>query len=167
MFISYAQNFEDVMLWRAFKTVSCGFYVDVGACDPTSDSLTKAFYARGWRGINIEPDRAFFEKLVSERPEDVNLRIAVSAAKGVATFYEISRRGLSTLRPELVGLHQAAGYEVRPVEIETDTLAAICEGHAREPIHFLKIDVEGSERDVLAGMDFHRWRPWVVVVEAT
>jgi glycosyltransferase involved in cell wall biosynthesis len=53
------------------------------------------------------------------------------------------------------------------VEIEMETLHAICERHARDPIHFLKIDVEGSEPDVLAGMDFRRWRPWVVLVEAT
>ena len=33
-------------------------------------------------------------------------------------------------------------------------------------IDFLKIDVEGAEADVIAGMDFARWRPRVVVVEA-
>jgi hypothetical protein len=34
-------------------------------------------------------------------------------------------------------------------------------------IHFLKVDVEGFEGEVLRGMDFARWRPWVLVVEAT
>jgi hypothetical protein len=53
MSVSYAQNFEDVMLWRAFKKVACGFYIDVDACDPTEHSVTKAFYARGWRGIKL------------------------------------------------------------------------------------------------------------------
>jgi hypothetical protein len=43
-FISYAQNFEDVMLWRALQHVERGFYIDVGANDPTIDSVTKAFY---------------------------------------------------------------------------------------------------------------------------
>ena len=32
--ISYAQNFEDVMLARVFAGRSDGFYVDVGAADP-------------------------------------------------------------------------------------------------------------------------------------
>ena len=54
-FISYAQNFEDVILWRAFKNLQNGFYVDVGANDPINDSVTQAFYEKGWRGINIEP----------------------------------------------------------------------------------------------------------------
>lgn len=30
-FISFAQNYEDVMLWRALGQVKDGFYVDVGA----------------------------------------------------------------------------------------------------------------------------------------
>ncbi len=34
MFISHAQNFEDVILWRALKHVQNGFYIDVGAQDP-------------------------------------------------------------------------------------------------------------------------------------
>ena len=54
-FVSYAQNFEDVMLWRALREVTHGFYIDVGAADPDSDSVTRAFYDRGWSGINVEP----------------------------------------------------------------------------------------------------------------
>ena len=33
-------------------------------------------------------------------------------------------------------------------------------------IDFLKVDVEGAEADVLAGGDFKRFRPKVIVVEA-
>jgi hypothetical protein len=45
----------------------------------------------------------------------------------------------------------------------------VCEEHVQEgqQIHFLKIDVEGFEGEVLRGMDFARWRPWVLVIEAT
>jgi hypothetical protein len=54
-FISYGQNSEDVVLWRALRDIGTGFYVDVGAGDPKEDSVTHAFYERGWSGINIEP----------------------------------------------------------------------------------------------------------------
>jgi hypothetical protein len=47
------------------------------------------------------------------------------------------------------------------------TLASVCEEHVQGEIHFLKIDVEGFEGEVLQGMDFGRWRPWVLVIEAT
>lgn len=46
-FVSYAQNFEDVILNRIFKNIKEGFYVDIGAADPLYDSVTKAFYDRG------------------------------------------------------------------------------------------------------------------------
>ncbi|MFN9402212.1 MAG: FkbM family methyltransferase, partial [Dolichospermum sp.] len=36
-FISYAQNFEDVLLNRLFKNKTRGFYIDVGALHPTFD----------------------------------------------------------------------------------------------------------------------------------
>ena len=71
-FVSYAQNFEDVMLWRALKHVEFGFYVDVGANDPEVDSVTKLFYDNGWRGVNVEPVTQWYEKLHRERSRDVN-----------------------------------------------------------------------------------------------
>jgi len=61
-FISYAQNMEDVMLYRALKNIHQGFYIDVGAGDPTIDSVAKAFYDMGWSGINIEPVEAYFRE---------------------------------------------------------------------------------------------------------
>ena len=51
--VSYAQNFEDVMLARLFAGRKAGFYVDVGAADPINLSVTKWFYEQGWNGINI------------------------------------------------------------------------------------------------------------------
>ena len=46
------------------------------------------------------------------------------------------------------------------------TLASLCDAHRVEEIDFLKVDVEGAERDVLAGADWRRFRPKVVLVEA-
>ncbi len=65
------------MLFRALRDVERGFYIDVGAQDPTIDSVTRAFYERGWRGINIEPNEEFFRKLEQDRPHDTNLCTAV------------------------------------------------------------------------------------------
>src|SRR5437763_9451230 len=98
-FVSYAQNQEDVMLYRALRDVRQGFYIDVGAQDPVTDSVTKAFYDRGWHGINIEPNDEYFQKLLSERPHDVNLATAVGKETGVVTFYEVVHTGLSTTNP--------------------------------------------------------------------
>jgi len=76
-FISYAQNLEDVMHYRALRDVKRGFYVDVGANSPDQHSVTRTLYERGWRGINIEPATGFHEQLVAARPDDINLAVAV------------------------------------------------------------------------------------------
>jgi hypothetical protein len=46
-FRSYAQNFEDLMLYRALGKVERGFYIDIGAQHPEIDSVSKAFFDRG------------------------------------------------------------------------------------------------------------------------
>jgi len=166
-FISYAQNFEDVMLWRALKHVPNGFYIDVGANDPEIDSVTLAFYQRGWRGINIEPMRQYHQRLLAQRPEDINLPVAVSDRAGQMHFYDVPDTGLSTFDPAIAQMHTAAGRTVHRHEVAVTPLAALCAAHAPADIHFLKIDVEGLEKAVLLGMDFGKWRPWILLIEAT
>lgn len=165
-FVSYAQNFEDVMLWRALEDVQNGFYVDVGAYLPVTNSVTKAFYDRGWRGINIEPIGTPYRKLAENRPRDINLQIAVGQSDQETVLYEI-KDGLSTLNPEVAQSHREDGYQVTESSIRVKTLNAIFEEHVRSSIHFLKIDVEGHEKEVLQGIDFSHWRPWIILVEST
>lgn len=166
-YISYAQNFEDVMLRRALQDVDQGFYVDVGAHHPLKDSVTRAFYERGWRGINIEPVRAWLDLLEIDRPEDINLGVAIGLARGHVDFYDVDDTGLSTTNPEIASQHAGDGFLVRMIRVEATTLDDVLEQHARADIHFLKIDVEGAEGDVLGGLSLDRWRPWIVVVEST
>ena len=79
--ISYAQNFEDVVLWRALKNVKNGFYIDVGANHPIGGSVTKWFYEQGWSGINIEPVKSFYDKLCRDRKRDINICKALGNEK--------------------------------------------------------------------------------------
>ncbi len=166
-FVSYAQNFEDVLLWRALGHIRDGFYIDVGAWHPETDSVTRAFYDRGWRGINIEPGAENVMRLRAARQRDLTLAIAAGDAPGQATLYTVPGTGLSNLAGELAGGYAASGLTVQPGTVKVQTLREICRAHAPAEIHFLKIDVEGSERAVLAGCDFAAFRPWIVLVEAT
>jgi FkbM family methyltransferase len=167
-FISYAQNYEDVMLWRALKDIDQGFYIDVGANDPDHESVTKAFYERGWRGINVEPVSQWFERLEKARPRDINLQLALGAEPGEITLYEIPDTGLSTAEKKFAERHEAeSGFQSRELRVKIDTLSRVCERLHVAPIHFLKVDVEGAEKAVFEGTDFGKIRPWIIVVEAT
>ena len=165
--VSYAQNFEDVMLWRALGAEGPGFWIDVGAADPVRDSVTRAFHERGWRGINIEPREQEFAALAASRAIDINLNVALSDRPGTMTFYDCADAELSTLDPAVAARHRADGRGITERPVTVSTLSAICREHVREPIHFLKVDVEGAEKSVLAGGDFKTFRPWIIVIEVT
>jgi FkbM family methyltransferase len=169
-FVSYAQNSEDVVLARAFAPdEQPGFWIDVGAGDPVLDSVTHAFSVRGWTGINIEPSAEQYERLVEQRPNEINLRCAAGCRPGFAKLYPspTGRPGLSTLVPRIAEHHSRSESEaLEPVEVEVRTLAEIVDQHAPTVVDFLKVDVEGFESEVLSGANWQLFHPRVVVVEA-
>ncbi len=165
--ISYAQNNEDVILDRALHA-DTGFYVDVGAASPTIASVTKHFYDLGWSGINVEPLSTYVTELRQERPRDITVEAVAGAVPGRRTFYIVDADpDLSTLDVERQGELSADGEQTTPYEVEVVTLDHLLEEANPTTIDFLKIDVEGAEREVLEGLDLARWRPRVLVVEST
>lgn len=167
--ISYAQNYEDVVLTRALRSVCTGFYIDVGALSPEFHSVTKAFYDRGWSGINIEPNPDCHAELVAERPRDVNLAEGVSDEPGELLLYVFTDTGLSTFDESIAKRHEESGWAGRECKVATSTLRDIWLRHIPDgqDVHFLKVDVEGFERQVIVSNDWKERRPWIVIVEAT
>ena len=166
-FVSFSANFEDVYLHRVFGGQGSGFFVDIGAAHPTFENDTKALYDRGWRGINVEPNAGFFAALVAERPRDRNLQLAVGDRAGPLAFHEVVGTGLSTADAEEAARARAKGFEVVEHEVAADTLAHILEEASSPPVDLLKVDVEGYELKALASNDWSRFRPRLILVEAT
>lgn len=155
------------MLARALKGVEKGFYVDVGAWHPISDSVTAYFYGKGWSGVNIEPAPEYAEMLARVRTGDINLPIAVGATPGETELCVIEETGCTTSDPTIAELPMLARFRKRRLCVETWTLTQVFEKYAPNETHFLKVDCEGSEAAVFAGFDLLRFRPWIIVVEAT
>lgn len=164
---SYAQNFEDVLLWRALKEVEAGFYIDIGAQDPVTDSVSRAFYERGWRGLHVEPNSHYAGKLREARPDEEVVQAVISAQSGPADFYEIEGTGLSTADAAIAERHQRDGFPAKKVSVPAMTLAALLDRFQDREIHWLKIDVEGYERQVIESWGDSAVRPWILVVEST
>lgn len=170
--ISYAQNGEDVILWRALGHLGGGRYVDVGANHPVDDSVTWLFYQQGWRGVDVEPVEQFASLLESTRPGNAVVRAVVGDSDLTdATFHEVVGTGLSTSDQGLAGSYAEQGYDTVTRSVPRTTLEAVSRlEQARDAdgqTHFLKVDVEGDEASVLRSADLRTWRPWVLVVEAT
>ncbi|MEQ1515794.1 MAG: FkbM family methyltransferase, partial [Usitatibacteraceae bacterium] len=166
-FISYAQNFEDVLLWRALGRIKNGTYIDIGAQHPLEDSVSMAFYERGWRGLHVEPVQYYVELLRKHRQGDVVIQAALASKKGKIRFFELADTGLSTGSLEVFRQHSAAGLVGRESVVDAVTLSSIFGKLRNVEIHWMKIDVEGMELDVLRGWQRSASRPWVVVVEST
>ncbi len=164
-FVSYAQNFEDVVLWRALNDVEHGRYLDVGAQDPVIDSVSLAFYKAGWRGMHVEATPAYAARLRDARPDETVIEAAVTDAVGPIDFYEIAETGLSTGRPEVAKRQAKAGYPGRKIMVPCVRLDKLLEKAG--DVHWLKIDVEGMEPDVLRSWGKSKRRPWVLVIEST
>lgn len=170
-FISYAGNFEDIILYDIFRHIKIGgVYVDVGCNDPFEGSVTKAFYDRGWHGINIDPLKSKMELYDSERPKDINICAGVSNINGILKY--MSANTFSTFNPQnfkslekYCKEHKISySYEesvVRPLrDIISENLPK------DKDILFLKIDVENYEQEVLESIDFAYIKPWVICIEA-
>ena len=162
-FVSYAQHGEDVILWRAFGPRTDVFYVDVGAYHPTVDSVSRALYERGWRGINIEPQAERLAAFEEDRPEDINLAVAVGDSDGTATLTVPNNPGwASVLDPAVTGA-DPTGSAV--VEVPLRRLSTVLAEHAVGHVDVLKVDVEGAEPAVVRGMLAGPVRPTVCVIE--
>ncbi len=164
--VSYAQHGEDIVLLRAFAGQQTGRYVDVGAFDPTVDSVTRLFYERGWRGVNIDPSAEAIARFAAERPDDVNLAVAAGAEDGTLTFFVTDVPGWSTTDPGAGAVLGRQGHVTEEVTVPVRRLSSLLDELEPGPIDFLKIDAEGAEPAVVAGLDLERHRPRVVVLEA-
>ena len=160
-FKSFSEYYEDLILYLMLYNIKNGFYIDIGAFDPTSVSVTKAFYLRGWNGINIEPQENKIKLFEKERPNDKNLQMVVGNNEGNVTFYINDQ--CSTIKKEFSkGANES-------ISIKMDTMSNVCKKYVPKgkEIEFCKIDVEGNERDVLLGYDFTNYKPKVFCIEST
>ena len=165
---SYAQNFEDVILWRALGHIQNGTYIDVGAQHPVVDSVSKAFYERGWRGVHVEPVPSYAALLRQDRPDETVLQLALSDRPGVLDLNVIAGTGLSTGVKAYASAHSSEhGFVTEVVKVPMLPMSTALASLNGQQVHWLKIDVEGFEEQVLLGWDSKVLRPWIIVIEAT
>jgi FkbM family methyltransferase len=159
--ITYAQNGEDVRVWRALGHLPHLFYVEVGAYDPFEGSVTAGLSALGASGVLIEPDPHGAERLRKARERDVVVPAAATDRPGLLAYFPSEQPGCGRVG-DVTGTAGQSTLAVPAVR-----LADVLDELRPAEVHFLSIDVEGHEAAVLRGAELRRWRPWVLCIEAT
>lgn len=166
---SYSQNGEDCIIYSLLNEKKHGFYIDVGANDPTRFSNTKKFYKLGWRGINIEPNSQKFSLFLKERKEDINLNIGIGTQTGFLDFYEFFPDTLSTFSLADAAKYRESGFILKKIEkISVLPLARVIDEYCKNgTIDFLSIDTEGFDLEVLISNNWENCKPTVICIEST
>ncbi len=152
----------DLMAEDYFKNKKKGFFIDVGCHHPLLNNNTYNLYKKSWRGINIDLDFGAIDMFNFFRKGDVNIQAALSNTIGKKNLYFFhNRSAINTLSQTA----ENKASEIR--KVKTLTLNDIIENShfKNKEIDFLSIDVEGTEIDVLQGLNFKKYKPKLVVLE--
>lgn len=166
---AYSQEGEDILLSRIFEGKKDGFYLDIGAHHPKRFSNTYLFYQKGWRGINIDPIPGIMKKFEVERPEDINLEIAIGEKEIELNYFNFKEKALNTFSEELANQYQNEDWELENIiKVKTYPLDKILNQYLpiNTTIDFISIDVEGLDLQVLISNNWLKYRPLIVLVES-
>ena len=162
----YSQENQDSYLeTTVFKGFKHGFFVDVGAYDGIHINNTLYFeQTNEWTGINIEPIPKIFDYLMTNRPNCINVNCAICNEDGETEFLlnkgytemlsgiknTFDQRHIRRLEDE----NNQMGSTTEVVNVTTKKLTSILKEHNVSHIHYLSIDVEGAEFEVIQSIDF-------------
>jgi hypothetical protein len=113
-------------LYKYFHNIKNGFYVDFGAYDPIFASNTLNLYVQGWKGINVEANPERLSRFFLERPNDINLNVAVGEEDKFVTLYEMGADESSTISPKVKDYVKGLSAVEKEIKIPSMTLKQIC-----------------------------------------
>lgn len=147
-----------------------GVFVELGALDGLHASNSYFFETcLGWRGMLIEGNPQSFAALVKNRPNATNLNMAICRSERTVNF-TATAKPVSGVVDKMSRPFLKHYYHTRSppqIEVYCGTLAHQFCIHGIDTIHFLSIDVEGGELDVVLSIDFSRVNIYVAVVESS
>lgn len=162
-------------LRQALPQKNGGTFLEAGAHDGWTGSNTYSLERIwGWRGALVEPVPALFQECRINRPACHVVHAALAPMNFPEPDIEIQLGDLvSTVSAsdllETSRLVSEAYYGrgfTGKVRVPARTLDSIITEAGLAPLDFLSLDVEGFEAEALAGLDFERRAPRMILVEA-
>lgn len=169
----YGQWNTDKVIEQYFLNRKPGIAVDVGAADGVRGSNTYFFEKLGWDVICVEPNPKFYPKLAEVRKRVYEYALTDFDGASEFTVFNVGAKeimsSLSSLKPDqrLVRDHEHIINSSEKIIVNTTTLTNLLYSFDKnlEWIDFISIDTEGTELDVLKGLDFNRYKVKLFVIE--
>ena len=115
---TYSLLGEDTIINNFFKKNN-GIYVDIGCYHPLQGNNTYLLYKRGWKGLNIDINELSIELFKIKRPEDINLKIAVSdKSEKVDYYFRRKINMLNTINKNFAFKNLSNGYNKKKKKSE-------------------------------------------------
>jgi FkbM family methyltransferase len=164
---TYSQIGQDLFVLDFFKNLRDGYFIEIGASDGICLSNTLLLEKNyNWKGICIEASVENFRQLKNNRTcQCVNKAVYSNSNQEMYFIHKVD--GL------LSGLKDHYNFErwkhvgiEKIYTVETETLTDILDRHASPKyIHYMSIDTEGSEVEVLNGIDFSKYTFGILNIE--
>ena len=161
---SYSQLGQDVQALERFKEDEKAYFVDVGAHDGITLSNTYLLEQNGWTGLCIEPNPALFEELSRNRLGSNCVKAAAFSESGKE--FEFRDAGLLGGITDYISTYREHTKDASTFQILSRTLDDILsEFNAPKYIQYLSIDTEGTELEILKGIDFSKYQFGLISIE--
>tara|TARA_A100000164_G_C21890545_1_gene765181 strand:- start:754 stop:1410 length:657 start_codon:yes stop_codon:yes gene_type:complete len=164
---SNSQLKQDLHVINYYKGKKNGFYIELGAHDGIHISNTLLLENKyDWTGILIEPSNTTFKELVKNRPNNINVNSAVYSVDGKKVIFEEKVEStVSGIKTDLSGQFKDSDKRSEYEKITKTLTTILDENNAPSFIDYLSLDTEGSELEILKGIDFSKYKIGYIDVE--
>jgi FkbM family methyltransferase len=164
---SYSQFGEDQVITKLLADRE-GCYVDVGAHHPERYSNTLLLYERGWHGVNIDPNPDTIALFNKKRPNDINICIGIGKNARTLTYHRFSDPAVNTFNAQEAKrwVHKNWIAYLGVTQVEVKPLQTVLAEIELPRIDLLSIDAEGMDLEVLESLDWKKYMPRIICVEA-
>ncbi len=154
---SYSQLSQDIHVCDFYDGKQDGYFVDVGANDGITLSNTYLLEKKyNWKGICIEPEPTNYDKLITNRSTICDKHVVFSKSNDIVEFAIMGNNGLLSGIADYV--KRDPNRQVEIIMIPTMTLTDILDMYgAPRLIDYLTIDTEGTEIEVLKGLNMSKY----------
>jgi len=164
------KNDNNVILTNYFAKDYIGIGIDVGSGDGITNNYTHYLEQKNWEVICVEANHTLFGECARNRNKVYNYAVSDYCKDfDLFTIYRLNDKNemyISSLAPNAAALAKHSGNISSNIKayVHTKTLNDIIQEAQLQKVDIISISTEGTELNVLQGLDFNIWKPKLFVI---